>query len=83
MMLAAGPGTEIHMIATGPDAAAALEALKDLVEAGFRRGIGGGSLRASPLFLPPGPVYRLMRSVESCRAICRNAPRNSLPVLAE
>lgn len=35
MMLAAGPGTEIHMIATGPQALQALEALVALVEAGF------------------------------------------------
>ncbi len=35
MMLAAGPGTEIHMQATGPDATAAIAALKELVEAGF------------------------------------------------
>jgi phosphocarrier protein HPr len=35
MMLAAGPGTEIHMTATGPDAVAAIEALRLLVEDGF------------------------------------------------
>ena len=35
MMLAAGPGTEIHMRATGPDASAAIEALRALVEDGF------------------------------------------------
>lgn len=35
MMLAAGPGTEIHMRATGPDASAAIEALRVLVEDGF------------------------------------------------
>ena len=35
MMLAAGPGTEIHMIATGPQGSQALEALVALVESGF------------------------------------------------
>ncbi len=35
MMLAAGPGTEIAMSAVGPEAAAAIAALKELVEAGF------------------------------------------------
>src|SRR5262245_51968559 len=35
MMLAAGPGTEIHLTASGPDAPEALEALVELVESGF------------------------------------------------
>ena len=35
MMLAASPGTEIQMSATGPDAAAAIQALRLLVEDGF------------------------------------------------
>ena len=35
MMLAAGPGTEIFMTATGPEAPKAIEALVALVEAGF------------------------------------------------
>lgn len=35
MMLAASPGAEIHMTATGPEARQALEALVGLVEAGF------------------------------------------------
>ena len=35
MMLAAAPGTEIHIAADGPQAEDALEALKTLVEAGF------------------------------------------------
>ncbi len=35
MMLAAGPGTEIHLSATGPDALKAVEALVALVVAGF------------------------------------------------
>jgi phosphocarrier protein HPr len=35
MMLAAGPGTEIEVRATGPDAAAVLAALAELVERKF------------------------------------------------
>jgi phosphocarrier protein HPr len=35
MMLAAGPGTEIELSATGPDARAALDALAALVDGGF------------------------------------------------
>ncbi|NQV44926.1 MAG: HPr family phosphocarrier protein [Rhodospirillales bacterium] len=35
MMLAASPGSEIHIAADGVDADAALAALKSLVEAGF------------------------------------------------
>jgi phosphocarrier protein len=35
MMLAAGPGTEIHLKATGPEAPEAIQALVDLVIAGF------------------------------------------------
>jgi phosphocarrier protein HPr len=35
MMLAAGPGTEIELSATGPDAQAALDALAALVDGGF------------------------------------------------
>ena len=35
MMLAAGPGTEIFLTATGPEAPEALEALVALVVAGF------------------------------------------------
>ncbi len=35
MMLAAGPGTTIHLSATGPDAGAAIQALADLVSCGF------------------------------------------------
>jgi phosphocarrier protein HPr len=35
MMLAAGPGSELHIVATGPQAPEALQALVALVEAGF------------------------------------------------
>jgi phosphocarrier protein HPr len=35
MMLAAGPGTEIEVRATGPDAARAVEALAALISGGF------------------------------------------------
>ena len=35
MMLAAGPGTEIYLTATGPDAPEALDALVELIESGF------------------------------------------------
>jgi phosphocarrier protein len=35
MMLAAGPGTEIELAATGPDAARAVEALATLITSGF------------------------------------------------
>ncbi len=35
MMLAAGPGTTIHIEAEGPDAGEALAALKALVDGGF------------------------------------------------
>ena len=35
MMLAAGPGTELQLVARGADAAAALAALKALVDCGF------------------------------------------------
>lgn len=35
MMLAAGPGTSIELLASGPDAAAAVAALAALVECGF------------------------------------------------
>ena len=35
MMLAAGPGTEIHLMATGPEAPEAVEALVALVANGF------------------------------------------------
>ena len=35
MMLAAGPGSELHLAATGPQAPEALQALVALVEAGF------------------------------------------------
>jgi phosphocarrier protein len=35
MMLAAGPGTEIELRATGPAAAAALDALSALIAGGF------------------------------------------------
>ena len=35
MMLAAGPGSTLHIAATGPDGPEALEALVALVEAGF------------------------------------------------
>ncbi len=35
MMLAAGPGSTIHVEASGPDAAAALQAISDLVCCGF------------------------------------------------
>jgi phosphocarrier protein HPr len=35
MMLAAGPGTEIELRATGPQAAAALDALVGLIGGGF------------------------------------------------
>jgi len=35
MMLAAGPGTELQLCATGPDAEAVLTALADLIGRGF------------------------------------------------
>ena len=35
MMLAAGPGTEIEVLATGPDAARAVDALAALICGGF------------------------------------------------
>jgi len=35
MMLAAGPGSSLHIMAEGPDGPEALEALVALVEAGF------------------------------------------------
>lgn len=35
MMLAAGPGTELHLVAEGPEAPEALDALVSLVECGF------------------------------------------------
>jgi phosphocarrier protein len=35
MMLAAGPGTEIELAATGPDAQSAVDALAALVAGGF------------------------------------------------
>ena len=35
MMLAAGPGTEIELAATGPDAQRAVDALAALVAGGF------------------------------------------------
>jgi phosphocarrier protein len=35
MMLAAGPGTEIEVRASGPDAAAAMAAIAELVERKF------------------------------------------------
>lgn len=35
MMLAAGPGSELHLAAEGPEAPEALEALVALVDAGF------------------------------------------------
>jgi phosphocarrier protein len=41
MMLAAGPGTEIHLSATGPEAPEALEALVQLVEDGFGEDVAG------------------------------------------
>ena len=38
MMLAAGPGTDIELAATGPDAERAVAALADLVAGGFDEG---------------------------------------------
>lgn len=35
MLLAAGPGSQLHLIAEGPEAPEALEALVTLVETGF------------------------------------------------
>ncbi|MEQ8823240.1 MAG: HPr family phosphocarrier protein [Filomicrobium sp.] len=35
MMLAAGPGTTLHLLAIGPEGPEAIEALVELVEAGF------------------------------------------------
>jgi phosphocarrier protein len=35
MMLAAGPGSELALSATGPDAAAGLQAIAELVQRGF------------------------------------------------
>jgi phosphocarrier protein HPr len=35
MMLAAGPGSQLHITAEGPDGPEALEAIVNLVEAGF------------------------------------------------
>ena len=38
MMLAAGPGTELQLCASGPEAEAALAALADLIGRGFDEG---------------------------------------------
>ncbi len=43
MMFGAGPGSEIQLSATGPDADAALLALADLVARGFDEDLGPGS----------------------------------------
>ncbi len=40
MMLAAGPGTTLHLTATGPEAPEALEALVALIEDGFGEDLG-------------------------------------------
>lgn len=40
MMLAAGPGTTLHLTATGPEAPEALEALAALIEDGFGEDLG-------------------------------------------
>ena len=39
MMFGAGPGTELQLAATGPDAEAAMAALIDLIARGFDEGI--------------------------------------------
>lgn len=39
MMFGAGPGSELQLCATGPDAAAAIAALADLIARGFDEGI--------------------------------------------
>jgi phosphocarrier protein len=41
MMLAAGPGSQLHLSAEGPEAPEALEALVSLVEAGFGEDLDG------------------------------------------
>ncbi len=41
MMLAAGPGSELHLVAEGPEGPEALEALVNLVEAGFGEDLAG------------------------------------------
>ena len=40
MMLAAGPGTTLHLSARGPEAPEAIEELVELVEAGFGEDLG-------------------------------------------
>lgn len=42
MMLAAGPGSDLHILAEGPEAPEALEALVQLVEDGFGEDQDGG-----------------------------------------
>jgi phosphocarrier protein len=39
MMFGAGPGTDIHLTAVGPDADAAMDALTDLIARGFDEGV--------------------------------------------
>ena len=41
MMLAAGPGVELHLTALGPEAPEALEALVALIDAGFGEDLDG------------------------------------------
>ena len=41
MMLAAGPGVELHLTAQGPEAPEALEALVALIDAGFGEDLDG------------------------------------------
>ena len=41
MMLAAGPGVELHLTAQGPEAPEALEALVALIETGFGEDLDG------------------------------------------
>lgn len=43
MMLAAGPGSQLHLRAEGPEAPEALEALVALVEAGFGEDLDGAA----------------------------------------
>ncbi len=44
MMFGAGPGSELTLSATGPEAEAAMTALCDLIARGFDEGAGGRAL---------------------------------------
>lgn len=41
MMLAAGPGSQLHLVAEGPQAPEAIDALVSLVQAGFGEDLDG------------------------------------------